>query len=75
MIEDISKNLPGDAQDAGLRLLWQREAVGPAGPGSVTLLNRLRQALFYWPYNASLGEVRDKAMELLKEGRIESESL
>ena len=67
--EDISDNLPMDAVNAGLMLIWNRNR--EAGePESVTLLNRDRQDLYYWPYCASLGEVRDKSMELLKEGRI-----
>lgn len=74
--ENISENLPGDAQDAGLMLIWHRQPIREypdrevGGLESVTLLNRDRQALFFWPYCASLGEVRDKSMELLKEGRI-----
>jgi len=67
--EDISENLPLDAADAGLMLIWHRNR-GAGEPESVTLLNRDRQALYCWPYSPSLGEVRDKSMELLKEGRI-----
>lgn len=67
--EDVSENLPGDAQDAGLMLIWHRKR--EAGePESVTLLNRDRQALFFWPYNANLTEIREKSMELVREGRI-----
>jgi len=66
--EDVSENLPGEAEAAGLFLIWH--GTGAGGPESVILLNRDRQALYCWPYVASLGEVRDKSMELLKEGRI-----
>lgn len=64
--EWVSENLPIDAQRVGMSLLWAKNGYGQ----SVTLLNEHREALFHWPYNASLGEVRDKAMELLKEGRL-----
>jgi hypothetical protein len=67
--EWISEHLPSDAQDAGIALLWHRDR--ETGRESATLLDKHRQALFYWPYNPSLGEVRDKAMEILKEGRLE----
>lgn len=67
--EYVSDNLPLEAQDAGMDLLWHRD------PGSrcesITLINSKHQPLFYWPYNASYGEVREKALELLREGRLD----
>ena len=66
--EDITHNLPYDARVAGLELVWRgsqrRYSV------TVTLLNRENHALFLWPYTPSIAEVREKSMELLKEGRI-----
>ena len=66
--EDITHSLPSDAQDAGLELFWRRES--PEFSVTVTLLNRELHPLFLWPYTPSIVEVREKSMELLKEGRI-----
>lgn len=64
--EWISDNLPGDAVNVGLALLWHRDRETKLE--SVTLLNKHRKALHHWPYNPSLGEVRDTAMEIIKGG-------
>ncbi len=65
--EMISQYLPIDAQDAGMELIWHQEE---SSGESVTLINKLHQSLFHWHYAPSLGEVMEKSMELLKEGRL-----
>lgn len=64
--EWIGDNLSMAAQAAGLNLLWHRD---PYNNESVTLLNEHRDALYYWPYTPSLTEAREKADEILNEGR------
>ena len=66
--EDITNSLPSDARDAGLELVWRRAQ--RKNSETVTLLNREHHALFLWPYTPNIVEVREKSMELLKEGRI-----
>ena len=65
--DNITDSLPGDAQDAGLELLWSKYRDKPE---TVTLLNRDHHALYVWTYIPSIVEAREKSMELLKEGRI-----
>ncbi len=67
-VEDITDNLPGEAQDAGLELVWR--SIASENQETVILLNRDHHALYVWTYVPSIIEAREKSMELLKEGRI-----